>query len=383
MDALSPRSGTTASRLDPVIDTALAERRIVGAVVLAAKDGAIVYRRAAGLADREAGRPMQEDAIFRLSSVTKPIVAATALALVERGVFGLETEIASILPEFRPRLPDGSAPPIAIRHLLTHTAGLSYRFAQPEDGPYAKAGVSDGLGEPGLTLAENLRRIASAPLQSAPGTAWAYSVALDVLGGVIEAATGKSLQTMVADLVTGPLEMHDTAFTVTDRARLATPYADATPEPVRMGAHHVVPFEHMKIGFAPDRIFDPNSFPSGGGGMAGTAPDILTFLETIRTGGGKILRPETAAEAMRDRIAGLPILRPGLGWGLLSSVLRDPKAAETPQSPGTLAWGGVYGHSWFIDPAERLTAVILTNTAIAGMTGDFPNAIRDALYGNT
>lgn len=368
------------ARLDAAIDSALEERRIVGAVVLVSRDGRVVYRRAAGFSDREAGRTARVDDIFRLASVTKPIVAATALALVERGRFALETPVDSILPDFRPRLADGRAPRITIRHLLTHTSGLGYRFAQADDGPYAQAGVSDGLDQPGMSLAENLRRIASAPLATEPGTHWAYSVAIDVLGAVIEKACDAPLGDVVAELVTRPLDMRDTGFTVADRSRLAAAYADGVPEPVRMGEHHIVPFQGMNISFAPDRIFDPASFPSGGGGMAGTAGDVLAFLEAIRTGGGPILRPATVEAAMHNQIGDLPILVPGRGWGLLASVLKDPVAADTPQSPGTLQWGGVYGHSWFIDPTERLTVVALTNTAIEGMAGLFPIAIRDALY---
>lgn len=159
--AQAPARQDMAARLDAAIDRAIAEKRIVGTVVLVARDGEVVYRRAAGLADREAGKPMAEDAIFRLASITKPIVSAAAMRLVEEGRIALDDPVTRWLPDFRPRLPNGQAPEITLRQLLTHTAGLSYGFLDGEDGPYRRAGVSDGLGEPGMSLEENLERIAS------------------------------------------------------------------------------------------------------------------------------------------------------------------------------------------------------------------------------
>ncbi len=139
-------------KLDGVIDSALAERRIVGTVVLVSQGGELRYHRAAGLADREAGIPMREGAIFRLASLTKPIVSAAALALAERGPLSLDDTVAKWIPEFRPSLEDGTKPEIAIRQLLNHTAGFRYGFHEPEDGPYHRAQVSDGLDQPGLTI---------------------------------------------------------------------------------------------------------------------------------------------------------------------------------------------------------------------------------------
>src|SRR5436309_13770614 len=136
---------STTSTIDSVIDRALGEARIVGAVVLVAQDGEIVYRRAAGLADRERGAPMREDAVFRLASLTKPIVTAAALRMVELGKIALTDPATKYLPDFRPALPDGTTPTITLRHLLTHTAGLAYGFMQPPDGSYHRAGVSDGM----------------------------------------------------------------------------------------------------------------------------------------------------------------------------------------------------------------------------------------------
>lgn len=371
-------------RVDQAIDDAIAERRIVGAVVVIARDGELIYRRAAGFADREAERPLEEDAIFRVASMTKPLVSTAALALVEQGVLDLEAPVTRWLPDFRPALPDGTTPRITIQQLLTHTAGLSYGFLQPSDGSYHRAGVSDGLDQPGMSFEEELNRITEAGLAYAPGTAWGYSVAIDVLGSVIEEATGKPLPEVVSELVTSPLGMTDTGFSVTDSTRLAVPYADGEngEAPVRMSDPYTLPyFDLAGIRFAPSRTFDERSFPSGGAGMVGTAADFLAFFEAIRTGGGDVVGPENAQAMMTNQTADLEVISgPGWGFGYGGAVLIDPDLAHSPQSPGTWSWGGAYGQSWFVDPAQRLTIVALTNTAIEGMSGQFPTDLVQAVY---
>lgn len=189
------------TRLNAVIDSAISEKRIVGAVVLMAQNGQIVYHRAAGYSDREAETEMREDAIFRLASVTKPFVTAAAMRLVEEGRLDLDAPVTRWLPDFRPALPDGSIPAITIRHLLSHTSGLGYAFLEPADGPYHKLNISDGLDQPGLSLDENLSRLANAPLAFAPGEGWRYSLGIDVLGGVLEQIEGRSLSEIVRDRV--------------------------------------------------------------------------------------------------------------------------------------------------------------------------------------
>ncbi|MER8431422.1 serine hydrolase domain-containing protein [Mesorhizobium caraganae] len=376
----APLDDNFGRRVDEVIDRAVEEERVVGAVILVARRGEVLYSRAAGLADREAKKPMTADVIFRLASVTKPVVAAAALALVEAGAISLADPVTRFIPEFRPKLADGGEPVITIRQLLTHTAGLDYGFRQATGGPYHRAGISDGLDQPGLSMAENLRRIASVPLSYKPGTNWRYSVAMDVLGEALARATGATLPDLVDRLVVQPLGMRDTAFGVRDRARLVTPYADGPGKAVAMGEHHLVPFGDGAISFTPGRTFDAASFASGGTGMNGTAGDVMKLLEALRSGGGMVIRPETATAMRTDAIGGLETTMPGWGWGLGFGVLRDPVAANTPQTVGTWRWGGVYGHSWFVDPTLDLTVVALTNTAIAGMMGAFPDALRDAIY---
>ncbi|MGR4865084.1 serine hydrolase domain-containing protein [Caulobacter sp. LARHSG274] len=371
-----------AARIDAVVDRAIAEHRLVGAVVLVARDGKLVYRRAAGLADREAGRPMREDAVFRYSSVTKPFVTAAVMRLVEDGKLRLDDPVTKWLPDFRPKLADGTAPVITLRQLLDHTSGLTYGLAEPASHPYHRLGVSDGIDLSGITLDENLRRLGQAPLSFPPGSAWRYSLAIDVLGGVLEKATGQTLPQVVARTVTQPLGLTEAGFVARDPARLATPYVNAQPAPTRMTDNQDVSLGATAVRFAPSRATDPTAFPSGGAGMVGTAGDVLALLEAIRKGGAPILKPATVAMMMQDQVGPQAATQgPGWGFGYGWAVLDDPAVAHTPQQAGTIAWGGVYGHNWFVDPKSGLTVVAMTNTAFEGMNGPFTVQLRDAVYG--
>ncbi|HTH60949.1 MAG TPA: serine hydrolase domain-containing protein [Paraburkholderia sp.] len=370
--------------IDTVIDKAIAKQRIVGAVVLVASHGRIVFERAAGYADRERGERMDMDTVFRFASLTKPIVSVAAMRLVEQHRIGLDDPVSRWLPSFKPQLPDGDTPAITIHQLLTHTAGLSYAFLQPDDGPYRKAGVSDGLDQPDLTLHENLSRIASVPLDFRPGTRWQYSIALDVLGAAMESATRETLPQIVQQQVTNPLAMNATGFRVDASARLATPYQDGSRAPVRMASEAAVRFGTSSMRFTPARIYDAHAYPSGGAGMAGTAPDFMRFLLALRASrlaSDGLLEPQTIALMMRDHVGPQAQAQgPGWGFGYGWAVLDDPVPAQTPQARGTIGWGGAYGHAWFFDPVNDLIVVALTNTAFEGASGAFPRALRDAVY---
>lgn len=368
------------SGVDAALDNAVAERRIVGAVAIAAYDGTVVYSKAVGFADREAGMPTRLDTVFRLASSSKAFTAMAAAALISQGKLRLDDPVSKWLPYFTPALADGSTPVIAIAHLLSHTAGLEYGFFQGKDGAYAKLGVSDGLDVASLSLEENLKRLAAAPLAFAPGERWGYSLAIDVLGGVVAVAHGTSLDAAVNELVCVPLQLKSTGFGSVDPARLAKPYYNASPSPLPMRQRdEPVSLEGVVIHFSPERAFHPEAFPTGGAGMASTAGDMVRLLEAIRTGGGPVADaaviremalPHTAPDAVGPGVAH------GLGW----AVITDPAKAGTPQAKGTLSWSGVYGTSWFTDPANKLSVVILTNTAFEGMTGKTTTDVRDALY---
>jgi CubicO group peptidase (beta-lactamase class C family) len=386
MPTLAPAAGAeltgeARARIDGAIDRAITEKRIVGAVVLVSHDGKLVYQRAAGLADRESKRPMQINSVFRLASVSKPIVSAAALALVDQGKLSLDDPVTKWLPDFRPKLAGGTAPTITVRQLLTHTSGLGYKFGEKPGTAYYQAGVSDGFDELRISLNENLQRLATVPLFNSPGEAFRYGLSIDVLGAVLEKASGKALPQAVSELVTQPLGLRDTAFWAKEPARLAVPYHDSKPEPARMDDPYSMPFgEGGRMTYSPSRALDAKAYPSGGAGMVGTAPDVMRLLETIRAGGKPIMKAETAASMMRNQIGSLAGLGPGVGFGFGGAVVVDPASAQTPQSAGTWQWGGVYGHSWFVDPQRKLTVVALTNTALEGMWGKFTTDVRDAVY---
>lgn len=359
--------------VDAVMDAAITGQKIVGAEVIAYKDGALALRRVAGHFDREAGTPMVENAIYRLASVTKPIVAATALAMVDKGLLRLDDPVSRHLPYFTPSLPDGSSATITIHHLLTHTAGLAY--ACPAD-----PSISTGLGPSDKGFEDNFSRVARQPLLFAPGSAWLYSIAIDVLGAALAAIHGGSLEAAVRQHVSGPLGMTETGFFVADLDRLAKPYADGTP-PMPMGDPQMVPNETGEgPTFSPSRIFSTTAFQSGGAGMAGTPSDIATFLKAMRQNGGGVIRPETAALAFSNRIGDVHRDDAGQRFGYLGAVIDDPVAAKSASARGTINWGGVYGHSWLVDPANAITIVSMSNTALEGCTGQYPKDLIKAVY---
>lgn len=360
-------------------------QRLVGAVVLVREHGVLRHASATGLADRESATPMQRDQLFRLASVSKPLLTTVILRLVAEGVLDLDMPVQRWLPDFRPALADGSMPPISLRQLLSHSSGMGYRFLEADaDGPYARAGVSDGLDANPLSLADNVRRIAQAPLLFAPGSQWLYSLGVDVAGAVAEAATGETLQALYERLLAAPLGLRDTAFAARTAARLATPYVSDAPQPHRLQEGEVVaPFEGtVGIEYSLARATDASRFPSAGAGLVGTADDVMAVLEALRdVQRSGLLPPVLAAEMASPQVGEQGPPEPaGWGFGLGFAVLRNAAASGTPQNAGTWRWGGAYGHSWFVDPVRGLSVVALTNTLYEGMDGAFVDQLRDAVY---
>ena len=360
------------SSLDQITATAVAEGTVVGGAVIVGQAGRTLYRHAFGMSDREAGHKAGFDTIYRLASLTKPMVSLTALALCDAGKLSLEDAVTDYLPYFTPRY-KGTTPTIRLRHLLTHTAGLGYGY-----GP--ETGVSTGLADDELDYETNFTRLAAQELLFEPGTRWEYSVAIDVLGAVVAKVFGGTLEQAVAHFVTQPLAMHDTAFHVTDRARLAANYGNAAPAPERMGDSYLQrKTDGSAVLFSPARAFNPKAFQAGGAGMVGTPDDLFAFFDHVRAGAPAILKPETFAMACRPQ-TGDVLRAPGCKFSYFSDIIVDAAAAQTPETVGTLGWGGIYGHSWFIDPARELTVLMMSNTAPAGVEGAYVDAIRDAVY---
>jgi CubicO group peptidase (beta-lactamase class C family) len=381
--------------VDQVIDEAVAAERVVGASVLVAQHGKIIFERHAGWADRERRLPVSANTIFRLASMTKPIVSAATLALCERGVVTLDEPITRWLPAFTPKAPDGTVGRITLRHLLSHASGLSYGFHTQDNEPYRSAGVSDGLDESVLSLDENLRRLATVPLLFAPGTSCRYSYGIDVAGGVLEHACHKPLTEVVAQYITAPLGMTDSVFYIdaARQGRLATAYADSLQKTgdgagsssgaarIMQAQDQVSLIDAGPIQYAPGRIMNLNAYPSGGAGMAATAYDYLRFLEAVRNGGNPILQRASVELMTTDAVPQVTIDgSPGIGYGLGFSVIRDAQAAATPRHIGSYERGGVYGTKSFVDPVAGLSVIILTNTALEGLVGAFPIDVTRALY---
>ena len=356
---------------------------IVGGVLLMAEHGVLRYAEARGLRDRQQGLVMARRTRFRLASLSKLLTSVTALRLCDAGVLGLEEPVATWLPEFRPRLVNGREPPITLAHLLSHTAGLGYGFEMPPGNPYANAGVSDGLDRSDHDLAENLRRLASVPLLSEPGHAWRYSLGTEVVGAILERATGESLADCVARWVTGPLDMALTGFPDDrDSAPLSLAYKDGRYGPQQLDADDQLELDTGVARLSPDRAFDPRQYPSGGAGMLGCADDYLRLLECLRLGGAPLLRPDTTARLLSNAIGDVPIQSRGPGWafGLGPMLLTDPLAARQPQNAGTWSWCGLYGSHYWVDPVAGISLVALTNTAVAGAWGPFADGLIQALY---
>lgn len=366
------------AQLDGAIENALNEKRIAGAVVIVAHKGEVIYRKAKGLNDTKNNVAMKEDALFRLSSLSKPIVAATVLSLVEKGLLDLNAPVTKYLPEFQPKFM-GMDQVITIKHLLTHTAGLSYGFFEPEVGPYHQANVSDGGDDSGITLMENLMRLTNVGLLFPPGAAWLYSLGPDVVGQVIENVTGLTLAEVVRNEVTGKLGMTDTDFLAVDAERLTIPYVNGANGPVKMVEGEKVAFGASFMVLSPKRALDEKAFLSAGSGMVGSAMDYLNFLETIRN--GKLLSAESIEGLTTNQIGEIPVtIYPGCKWSLGFMIVANPPMIGSLVSPGTLQWGGSYGHTFWVDQKEELTVVIMTNTSLEGLTGRLPLDIQAALY---
>lgn len=367
--------------LDDAISIAIDEKRIVGTVVIIAKDGKIIYRKAHGWFDRESQTTMQPNAMFRLASLTKAIVSIAALRLIESGRLHFEDPVTKWLPYFTPPLANGTVPTITIQHLLTHTSGLGYVFLEDQNGPYSQLKISDGLDNAAISLDENLKRLAKAPLSFTPGKGWQYSMSIDVLGGIIEKVTEQDLEAAIQTLITKPLQMEHTRFAIPASWALAVPYANRDPEPVRMTDDAFEnPVGLSSITFSPARAYNPKAFYSGGSGMCGSGDDYIKFLEAVRT--SSLLKPELTQKIFENQTGRLPIplAGPGWSWGLIAASLDNPELANMPMPPRSIGWSGAYGHTWWIDPKNEISAVLLTNTSFEGMMGRFPEEIRKVVY---
>ena len=359
------------ARLDTLLDAAVADGGITGAVGLVMRDGRVIYERAVGWGDRESSRRMAPDAMFRIASQTKALTSIAIMSLVEQGTLSLDDRVGRWLPTFAQTtvLADGaSAPvparrPITIRDLLTHTAGISYGTdARVAEQYRARAlGPAAGWGwytaDKSEPICATMDRLGTLPFVAQPGAAFVYGYNTDILGCVVERVSGMSLDAFFRTRITAPLGMRDTHFFVPDekRSRFVTVYmSDSAGRSVR----------------APDGprgqgeyVTGPRVSFSGGAGLVSTARDYARLLQMLlqrgELDGARILAPRTI-ELMTTNQTGTLYANDGRGFGLGFSTV-DRLGADGFRSVGSYGWGGAYGSTYTVDPQERLVIVFMMN----------------------
>jgi CubicO group peptidase (beta-lactamase class C family) len=379
--------GMSKQKLDRIQETfrkEAEENRLPGAVIMVARKGKLVHASAVGFQDKDAGKAMALDSVFRIYSMTKPLVSVAAMILVEEGKVQLTDPVSKFLPAFKgqrvsvakadaeyARVTYGTAPAdreMTVQDLLRHTAGLAYgeiTANAPVKDAYSKAGLYSptvrDFDSRALTPAEFSERLAAAPLAHHPGTYWEYSLASDLLGRVVEAASGKRLGEFLDERVFTPLGMNDTAFSLPQdkSGRLA----QAFPTDPASGL--------------PNKLIDVSAAPgndSGGAGAVSTAADYLRFTQMLLNGGqldGVRILSRTTVQYMASDHLGTRIQMPstsgelllgtpGYTFGLGFAVRLGPGIAGVPGSQGEYLWAGYAGTFFWVDPKEEVTAVMMT-----------------------
>ena len=377
------------ARIDTMLQSYVDQGLIPGAVALVLQDGKPVYQKAVGWADKEAGRRMTMDTLFRIASQTKAITSVAVLSLVEEGKLNLSDPVGRYIPTFaKTTVVAGTTTvparrPITIRDLLTHTAGISYGVQPEIASQYAAKGLGPAAGagwyfaDKNEGICDAMERLGTLPFVAQPGEAWVYGYNTDVLGCVVEKVTGQGLDQVIAARITGPLGMTDTRFFLSpaQRARLATVYASG-----ENGKSVRAPEGALGQGAYVD---GPRRALAGGAGLVSTARDYGRFLEMIRHGGTldgvRILAPHTVALMHTNQVGTLHSAT-GLGFGL-GFETTDRYGANGMDSVGSYGWGGAYGTMYRIDPDARLVTMLmiqlLPNTT--DVREKFPALVHQAL----
>jgi len=362
------------ARVDALLDGYVKDGRLTGVVALVLRDGKPVYERAVGFSDKEAGRKMTMDTEFRIASQSKALTSVAILQLMEEGKLTVNDKAGKWISTFEQTSVGTKSEtgtgltlvaakrPILIKDLLTHTAGISYG-QEPELSPVYEArglGPAAGFGwyfaDKDEPICTTIERLGTLPFKAQPGDAFVYGYNTDILGCIVEKASGVSLDEFIRSHITGPLGMKDTNFFVpaADKARLAAVYgsdkdgkATRQPEGARGQGHYVE---------GPRKSF------SGGAGLVSTARDYATFLEALRNGGAlgkvRILSPH-AVQLMTTNQIGDGLKTPrglGFGYGFETS---DKYGVAGMESVGSWGWGGAYGTYYRVDPVERLVTVLM------------------------
>ena len=374
------------TRLDAFLEAYVADGKLPGAVLQVTHDGETVYHRAAGHRNVEAGAPMQPDTIFRIASMSKAVVSAAVMVLQEQGTLVIGQPVGDFLPEYAQTTvavpaEDGAYDvvdaerPITIRDLLTHTAGIGYGYGPAADR-WREAGLQHWyFGHRDEPIRETVRHIAAMPMDAQPGERFVYGYNTDILGAVVEAASGQPLDGFLRAEIFEPLGMEDTSFYLPPAKadRLATVYSRAEdgdlvlPDagtPFHGQGHYV---EGARASF------------SGGAGLLSTTADYTRFLEALRLGGPILGRKSVELMTVNHLPADMASLLPGTGFGLGFAVASDLGASGQPGSVGEYSWGGAYHTSYWVDPAEKLTVVYMTQVLPAPGLDDFAK-VRALIY---
>ncbi|HEX3701578.1 MAG TPA: serine hydrolase domain-containing protein [Phenylobacterium sp.] len=342
-----------------------------------ARQGQVVHQALAGQQDPERGTPLREDTVYRIYSMTKPIVCVALMTLVEEGRIALDDPVAKYIPAWKdlgvfsagvgPYLTTPPARPMQVVDLLRHTSGLTYGFQNRSnvDAAYRKLKVEAMHGE--HDLEGFIAHLARLPLEFSPGEAWNYSVSTDVVGYLAQTVAGQPLSQVLRERIFEPLKMVDTGFSVREdqRSRFAACY-DA------------VPGGGMKLQDDPavSPYLKPPALESGGGGLVSTAADYLRFTNMLVNGGelegARILAPKTIKLMASNHLPGNKDLtelsrslfsestNAGVGFGLGFAVVFDPPKTLIPCSMGEFYWGGAASTAFWVDPVEEVTAVFMT-----------------------
>ncbi len=391
-------SSAALAKIDDYLASEVAGDRLPGVIALAQRRGQVVYHGLFGKMDIEAGRPMQADAIFRIYSMTKPIVSLALMLLHDEGRCQLFDPVSRFLPAFGDakvfsHVSDGKLvcieqdPPMAIFHLLTHTSGLTYGADawHPVDQQYRTASEEHGFFRRDLPLADMIAQFAALPLKFQPGSNWQYSVAVDVLGHLVEVIADMPLADFLRERIFTPLGMDDTDFFVPPEKahRLAAIYhSPAHYGPIRFD-EALVPNGDVRL---------PTVCPSGGGGLVSTAADYLRFAQMLlkggELGGARVTSPMTIRRMTANAIppSMLPLRigveRYGYGFGLGFRVMLDPGRANGYSSVGEYGWAGAASTHFVIDPQEELITLLLTQMWPAEPhrpRSIFPNLVYQAI----
>ena len=388
-------------RIVALVEDAVERQEVAGAVTLVARLGRVGHLEAVGWRDVERRAPMETDTLFRIASMTKAVTSVAVMQLYEAGDLLLDDPVSRFLPAFADAevlAPGGGAGPelapldrpITIRHLLTHTSGLGYRFlAPPRLAPrYIAAGITDGLAQTPGTVGEMVDRLAALPLLHQPGERFTYGLGVDVLGRVVEVVSGESLADYLEAAIFEPLGMVDTGFyrDSADAGRYAAVYAPGPDGLVRVPDAPTSSADGRTVYSAGYPYDGPRTYYSGGAGLTSTISDYARFLLALLNGGefegARILGRRTVQLMTRDHLAGLGALDTGQRFGLGFAISGDPGATGGPRSAGAFGWLGFFNTVYWVDPEEQLVAIVMTQLYPNGqsrLTDRFEVAVYSAI----